>query len=110
MKKLRKLTLKEENLIDFLIKKENLDINSNWKKSILAFSMNDGNMGSLKLYPDGLYNENREYKKSVVSECEFKDNDGTNVIASLFLDKEGNLFELDIWKVDFSELLSLPDL
>ena len=54
--------------------------------------------------------EKREYIQSVVSEYEFKDKDGVDVVASLFLDKEGNLYELDIWKVDFSELLSLPNL
>lgn len=50
----RKLTPKEESLIDFLIQKENLSINTDWKKNILAFSMNDGNMGSLKLCPEGV--------------------------------------------------------
>lgn len=106
----RKLTAKEENLIELLIQKENLNINSSWKKNILAFSMNDGKMGSLKLYPEGIYDEKREYIQSFVSEYEFKDKDGVDVVASLFLDKEGNLYELDIWKVDFSELISLPDL
>lgn len=109
METLRKLTIKEENLIDFLIHKENININSDWKKNILAFPMNDGNMGSLKLCPEGMYDEKREYIQSFVSEYEFKDKDGVDVVASLFLDKEGNLYELDIWKVDFSELLSLPD-
>lgn len=110
METLRKLTIKEENLIAFLIQKENLNINSDWKKNILAFSMNDGNMGSLKLCPEGIYDEKREYIQRFVSEYEFKDKDGIDVIASLILDKEGNLYELDIWKVDFSELLSLPDI
>jgi hypothetical protein len=110
METLRKLTIKEENLISFLIQKENLNISSDWKKNILAFSMNDGNMGSLKLCPEGIYDEKREYIQRFVSEYEFKDEDGVDVVASLFLDKEGKLYELDIWKVDFSELLSLPDL
>lgn len=110
METLRKLTVKEENLIAFLIQKENLNINSDWKNKVLAFSMNDGNMGSLKLCPDGRYDEEKEYIQSFVSEYKFKDKDDVDVVASLFLDKEGNLYELDIWKVDFSELLSLPDL
>lgn len=110
MEKLRKLTIKEENLIEFLIKKENLNIDSDWKKNILVFSMDDGNMGSLKLCPDGIYDKKKEYVQSFVSEYEFKDKDGVDVIASLFLDTKGGLYELDIWKVDFSELLSLPDL
>ena len=105
----RKLTIKEESLIDFLIRKENLSINPDWKKNTLALSMNDGNMGSLKFWTEGVNDEKREYIPSFVSEYEFKDVDGIDVIASLFLDKKGDLYELDIWKVDFSELLSLPD-
>lgn len=110
METLRKLTIKEENLITFLIQKENLNIDSDWKKNILAFSMNDGNMGSLKLCPDGIYDNKREYIQSFVSEYEFKDKDGVDVVASLFLDKEGNLYELDIWKVDFSKLIAFPEI
>ena len=43
-----------------------------------------------------------------VSECQFKDIDGVPVIASLYLDKDNELFELDIWKVDFSKLEMIP--
>jgi hypothetical protein len=32
----------------------------------------------------------------------FKDIDGTPVSAALNVDQQGNLYELDIWKVDFS--------
>jgi hypothetical protein len=110
METLRKLTLKEENLISLLIHKENLNISSDWKKNTLVFTLNDGNMGSLKLCPEGKNHEKREYIPSFVSEYEFKDKDGVAVVASLFLDKEGDLYELDIWKVDFSELISLPNL
>lgn len=110
MEKLRKLTIKEKNLIAFLIQKENLNIKSDWEKNILVYPMNDSNMGSLKLCPHGIYDEKREYDQRFVSEYEFKDIDGVDVVASLFLDKEGSLYELDIWKVNFSELLSLPEI
>ena len=39
---------------------------------------------------------------SQVSDCQFKDTDGVTVIASLYLDREGNMYELDMWKTDFS--------
>lgn len=110
MEKLRKLSEKEENFIAFLIENENLDIDPDWKKNILAFLMDDGKMGSLKLCPEGIYDETKEYIQSFVSEYEFKDKDNIDVVASLFLDKKGQLYELDIWKVDFNALLSLPDL
>lgn len=105
----RKLTLKEESLIDFLIKKSNVNITTNWKNQILATPMDDGGMGSLKLYSNGNDKEDRLYG-STISEYQYKDTDNIDVIVSLNLDKSNNLFELDIWKVDFSELRSLPDL
>ncbi len=37
-----------------------------------------------------------------VAEFMFKDIDGTPVSASLNVDQQGELYELDIWKVDFS--------
>jgi len=39
----------------------------------------------------------------------FTDNDGVRVIASLNMDSNGNLFEMDIWKTDFSSLINIPD-
>ena len=41
---------------------------------------------------------------SQISDCQFKDTDGVTVIASLYLDREGNMYELDMWKTDFSSL------
>ena len=38
----------------------------------------------------------------------FTDEDGVKVIASLNVDSDGHLFELDIWKTDFSPLLRIP--
>lgn len=35
------------------------------------------------------------------------DQDGVDVIATLSLDNYGDLFELDVWKVDFSPVVSL---
>ncbi|WP_420885213.1 DUF6984 family protein, partial [Candidatus Symbiothrix dinenymphae] len=36
------------------------------------------------------------------------DEDGVDVIASLNIDDTGDLYELDIWKTDFSPLIKLP--
>jgi hypothetical protein len=65
--------------------------------------MPDGGMGSLRFSGS----EQRSYGRTL-AEAEFKDADGTLVSVALTLDKAGNLFELDIWKVDFSPLLRIP--
>jgi hypothetical protein len=66
-------------------------------------------MGSLYLLPQGKEIEGRTFGKQI-SDLQFKDLDGVEVIASLNTDNEGKLFELDIWKTNFSKLLSLPEL
>ncbi len=65
--------------------------------------MDDGGMGSLAFV-------SRKGKKygGILAEAEFHDADGTLVSAALFLDQEGELYELDIWKVDFSPLIRIP--
>lgn len=75
---------------------------------LLVEPMKDGNMGSLLLYPKNTTNNNRQFGKNI-SECQFKDTDGITVVASLNLDKNNQLFELDIWKTDFSPLKSLEN-
>jgi hypothetical protein len=43
-----------------------------------------------------------------IAEAEFTDEDGIPVSAVLNLDDKGQLFELDMWKVDFSALKRYP--
>ena len=102
-------TIKEERLIELLIEKSQTAFPDNWKEGLLVEEMNDGGMGSLTLYLEGSTGEKRLFGHSV-SEYQFKDLDGVEVLAYLDVDIDGNLYELDIWKVDFSKLISLPDL
>jgi hypothetical protein len=43
-----------------------------------------------------------------VAEWTFKDGDDVEVLASLNVDREDHLFELDVWKTDFAPLVRLP--
>jgi len=105
----RKPTLQEEKLIDLLIKKSSWVIPGDWKKWLMVRPMNDGMMGSLYLFPLGKIIAGRKFGKQI-SDFQFKDVDGVEVIASLNIDSDGNLFELDIWKTDFGKLIKFPDL
>lgn len=105
---LRKASFQEELLLEFLIEKASTNISNNWKSQLLVASMNDGEMGSLYLYPTQDSISNQRKFGSQVSECQFKDKDGIMVSASLNVDTQNLLFELDIWKVDFSKLIRLP--
>jgi uncharacterized protein DUF6984 len=69
--------------------------------------MPDGGMGSIKFF-NGRPRSELEYGKEI-AEAAFKDADGVPVSLSLRVDKAGDLFELDVWKVDFSPLIGYPD-
>ena len=109
MKSNRKLTPSEGNLIAILVKNSKNNFSENWMEGLLVRSMKDGGMGSILLFPGGKITEGRRFG-SIVSEYHFKDVDGIDVIASLIVDEDGNLFELDIWKTDFSKLINLPQM
>jgi hypothetical protein len=66
--------------------------------------MDDGGMGSLLFVS---YKPNRKFS-DVVADFQFNDADGIPVLASLNIDEDGALFELDMFKADFSPLQRLP--
>lgn len=109
MKFYRIPTRKEEQLIELLVRKSSLGMPEDWKNGLLVSPMNDGGMGSLELFPQGKIAKDRRFGKQV-SDFQFIDADGVEVLASLNLDRDGNLFELDVWKTDFGKLITLPDL
>lgn len=104
----RKPTQREERLLEILIARSTAPVPQNWKDKLLVRPMDDGEMDSLYLFPDGKI-EHRTFGEQV-SDFQFKDLDGVDVIASLYVDIEGRLLELDMWKTDFSKLLQIPDL
>jgi hypothetical protein len=72
---------------------------------VVVQEMNDGGMGSLRFKSKGA--TERKLGRCVV-EAEFLDRDGVCVSVAVNLDDRGELFELDIWKVDFSPLIAFP--
>jgi hypothetical protein len=71
----------------------------------LVQDMSDGNMGSIR-FCNPSASERRLGK--VVTEGSFRDADGVLVSVTLNADQFGDLFELDLWKVDFSPLKRFP--
>jgi len=76
-------------------------------EGIMASDMNDGGMGSLLLVPDQDIGD-RRFGRRLIS-GEFNDTDGVPVQLGVNLDQNGRLYELDIWKVDFSPISKWPD-
>jgi hypothetical protein len=70
--------------------------------------MDDGGMGSLLLIPKGMEHANRMLGRQTVA-GEFVDSDGVLVSVTINTDRDDKLYELDVWKVDFSPLLRWPE-
>ena len=92
---MRNLNPTEIVIITKLLKMAKLEVDIS---QLLVNPMNDGGMGSLAIG----YNYDSRQLGHEIAEYMFKDLDGTPVSAALNIDKQGNLYELDIWKVDFS--------
>jgi len=76
-------------------------------KESLVEPMADGGMGSLRFYGSNVSQSNRRMSEAIV-QGEFNDRDGMLVSFTINLDNNGNLFELDLWRVDFEPLQRLP--
>ena len=66
-------------------------------------TMNDEGMGSIRFV--GLGDRRGTPLEARVG---FTDRDGTPVMTTLFIDQNGDLYELDVWKVDWSPLQAFP--
>lgn len=76
-------------------------------ESIRVVDLSDGGMGSVRFFTSG--DPATKCLGIAAAEAEWNDTDGVPVSAVLNLDKDGNLYELDIWKVDFSPLREYPE-
>jgi hypothetical protein len=63
--------------------------------------MQDGGMGSIRFLGSGPIG-------MALAEAQYLDSDGVLVSIAVNGDKQGQLFELDFWKVDFSPLKRYP--
>lgn len=66
-----------------------------------VWELADGGMGSIQ------FTEAETYGSDLV-QVQYHDNDGILVLITLVESKDGNLFELDFWKTDFSPLCIYP--
>jgi hypothetical protein len=65
--------------------------------------MSDGGMGSVKF----VMTEERSLG-GILVEADYFDGDGVPVVISINADENGNLYEMDFWKTDFSPLIKYP--
>ncbi len=73
--------------------------------SVDVENMNDGGMGSIKFVHSSP--QPAKFGKELVV-ATGRDSDGVELSIALNLDEFGRLFELDVWKVDSSPIITLP--
>jgi hypothetical protein len=98
---MRKLLTTQKPLISWLISASG---RADALDSFIVSNMKDGGMGSMRFESP---KKNRRLG-GTVAEGQFLDADGVLVVASLNIDQDGNLFELDIWRTDFDSLKRWP--
>ena len=63
--------------------------------------MHDGGMGSFTLVPSYSGGD-------AVAEATYEDDDGVEVLITLFVDEAEQPVQVDFWRVDFAPLMSFP--
>ena len=79
-------------------------------ESAVVEDADDGGMGSITFLQAASTTAAPAARRlgKLIAERQYIDADGIPVVFALSLDQDGNLFELDAWKVDFSPLKRYP--
>jgi hypothetical protein len=103
---MRSLKKEEHDLIVYLLKDNPDTLNLiDELPNLFVEEMNDGGMGSLKF----LFNDNNKRRVGKeIAVITLLDVDGIPLSVEVNLDEDGRLYELDVWKVDFSPLKQFP--
>ena len=104
--RIRKLKEKEIALVTWMVK-DTIEGPGIIEKlsEIHVEEMDDGGMGSLKVVVEG--EDNRVYSKEL-AKADLYDIDEVPVFVSVNLDSNGDFFELEVFKGDFSPLKRFP--
>lgn len=94
---IRKISAKEAKLVRKILARNNFLFPSKLCDMIVE-SLDDGGMGSLRFL-----HSNQKFNQSLIPYV-FKDTDGVDVSATINLDTNGEVYELDLWKVNFQPL------
>jgi hypothetical protein len=103
---IRNINQIEKQIVNYLVGKADIDFPDERYEKMLVRKMDDGGMGSFSIFPEASdVGVKRKFGKEA-SEFEFVDDDGVLVIVSLYLDEEGKLLEVDVWKTNFNPVIN----
>jgi len=75
-------------------------------QSLEVQEMSDGGMGSLYIVNPQKPSGQRTFGCRI-AEFQYKDADEVPIIASLNVDEDGDLYEVDVWRVDYNPVIRL---
>lgn len=102
--KARRLSGDEIRLVQVLLSVAESKIEAQSLTSQLVMEMDDGGMGSLRFLELSDPDSSAVQAAAVM----FTDADEVTVWATLFTNQRGELYELDLFKGDFSPLIAIP--
>lgn len=105
---MRKLRAQEKHFLEIVLAKFTAEKNLLYKVFFgeEVKDMDDGGMGSIQFYYDGVCSD--EHVGRCRLEGKFLDQDKVLVVFTIFLDSRNRISEVDFWKVNFDQLISLP--
>lgn len=107
MESTKEISDTQRAVLEYLVSKADLDLPEGWDRSLFTKQMDDGGMGSfLILKENHSRNDSPKFGRQV-SEYQFNDEDGVPVLVTLNVDEHNDLFEVDVWKVDYSPVIKL---
>jgi len=102
----RNVTTDELRLLRELLCLAGISGPDEWLAGLQVEGMDDGGMGSLLLFDKKLGEQRHDFGRRLAA-VQFIDVDGIEVVATLNANTNGEPFELDIWKKDFSPLVEI---
>jgi hypothetical protein len=99
----RALSTNELELLKFMLSDKKHNHLLNGIGSLRVNELVDGNMGSIRFV--SLLNESQAF---CLEKAEFRDAEGSNINVAINADQTGALYEIDIWKYDFTPVVEFP--
>ena len=104
---MRKINNAERVVLEYLVKQSSMKLPKDWSENLLIHKMDDGGMGSFKIFQNQFELEViRKFGKQA-AEYQFIDDDGVPVFVTLYLDDQNRLFEVDVWKINYIPVINL---
>jgi len=99
----RALSGSEIELLEFILSDKKYEQLLDGARNLWVTELVDGNMGSIRFV-----SPLNERQATCLEKAECRDAEGSNINVAINADQTGELFEIDIWKYDFTPVSEFP--